>query len=305
MCRLVVYRGHKRPLRLSELLTRPTHSIIKQSVACHERVDSQVNGDGFGVGFWTDSAQEPCVQVGTTPAWNNGNLLRLADHVSSNVIFAHVRAASPGLPTTESNCHPFRWGRLCCMHNGQIPCVALIRRRVLLELPEPLFNAITGQTDSELCFMIFLQELGLEQAQNPTSQSLTAAMHATIRRIQRLCNDAGDSRCVLNLVVSDGDTVVCTRYAGGGAVHASLYYTSGSGWEEVADGEYVMSHRERVPYAHLVASEPLTADSRDWVKIPYDGICVITGESDFLVDQIDMQDVVALPPPDSAKVLAN
>ena len=54
----------------------------------------------------------PPLQVFTsiTPAWNNENLNRLATKLESGVIFAHVRAAYPGMPVSEQNCHPFQWG---------------------------------------------------------------------------------------------------------------------------------------------------------------------------------------------------
>jgi predicted glutamine amidotransferase len=50
-----------------------------------------------------------------TPAWNNDNLNRLATKLESGVIFAHVRAAYPGMPVSEANCHPFQWGRYIFM----------------------------------------------------------------------------------------------------------------------------------------------------------------------------------------------
>ncbi len=46
------------------------------------------------------------------------NLKRLATKVSSHLIFAHVRAAYPGMMVTEANCHPFQQGRFLWMHNG-------------------------------------------------------------------------------------------------------------------------------------------------------------------------------------------
>ena len=101
---------------------------------------SPVNGDGFGVG-WYDEAEvpggappgQPCVFLATSPAWNNCNLHRLADHVVSSLIFAHVRAASPGLQTTESNCHPFSYGPFLWMHNGDVPAFPRVKREILLE----------------------------------------------------------------------------------------------------------------------------------------------------------------------------
>jgi len=31
-----------------------------------------------------------------------------------------VRAAMPGMPVSEQNCHPFQWGRYMWMHNGMV-----------------------------------------------------------------------------------------------------------------------------------------------------------------------------------------
>ena len=46
---------------------------------------------------------------------NNENLNRLATKLESGLIFAHVRAAYPGMPVSEQNCHPFQWGRYMFM----------------------------------------------------------------------------------------------------------------------------------------------------------------------------------------------
>ena len=80
--------------------------------------------------------------------------------------------------------------------------------------------------------------------------------------------------------------MVATRYCGGGAVPASLYYASGSGWEETGDQEYIMTHRERLPRAHIISSEPLSVDSHDWVTIPPQSVAVISPESDFFLHPI-------------------
>ena len=31
-----------------------------------------------------------------------------------------VRAAMPGMPVSEQNCHPFQWSRYMWMHNGMV-----------------------------------------------------------------------------------------------------------------------------------------------------------------------------------------
>ena len=41
-------------------------------------------------------------------ARNNENLGRLSCKIMSPLVFAHVRAAYPGMPVSEQNCHPFQ-----------------------------------------------------------------------------------------------------------------------------------------------------------------------------------------------------
>lgn len=81
MCRFLVYHGRKKRLKLADLLTKPTHSIIHQSFNSKERFNlSPLNGDGFGVGWYEscDGTNEtPCVFVSVTPAWNNLNCVFL------------------------------------------------------------------------------------------------------------------------------------------------------------------------------------------------------------------------------------
>jgi glutamine amidotransferase len=49
MCRWLAYVGT--PLRLEELLYKPAHSLIDQSLHA-QMAGSTTNGDGVGVGWW-------------------------------------------------------------------------------------------------------------------------------------------------------------------------------------------------------------------------------------------------------------
>ena len=147
MCRFVLYLGPSLPL--ADLLTRPEHSLIHQSFHSHERVEP-LNGDGFGVAwFCPNHGQEPAVFRSVTPAWNNRNLVELARVTESECILAHVRAASPGLPVIETNCHPFSAGPYAFMHNGVVAGFQEMRRKLLARLSDDAFSAIRGSTDSE------------------------------------------------------------------------------------------------------------------------------------------------------------
>jgi glutamine amidotransferase len=151
MCRLAAYLGE--PLFLEELIAKPRHSLMQQSLRAVEG-HVQTNGDGFGIGWYGDRA-EPGVYREVMPAWSDDNLLALSQTLSSHLFFAHVRAATAG-GIARQNCHPFRHGRHLFMHNGQIGGYAQLRRTLELRLPDALYAERRGATDSELLFLLSL-----------------------------------------------------------------------------------------------------------------------------------------------------
>ena len=81
-----------------------------------------------------------------------------------------------------------------------------------------------------------------------------------------------DSRSLLNFAVTDGESVVCTRYVSSTTDEAaSLFFSSGTSWKQLKgdhssdsgkpedeDSNYVMERRDKGSDIILVASEPLT-----------------------------------------------
>lgn len=99
------------PCLLADLVTKPSRSLTRQSYDAKERLTGHgyLNGDGFGIGWYSTDARSagdptPCVFSSVQPAWNNQNLERLANKIISPLIFAHVRAAYPGIAVNDSNC---------------------------------------------------------------------------------------------------------------------------------------------------------------------------------------------------------
>ena len=91
-----------------------------------------------------------------TPAWNNRNLQNLARVVASDCVLAHVRAATQSSGVNEANCHPFRWRRFLCMHNGDIGDFRAVRRTLLASVCDEAFGNVYGSTDSEHFFALFI-----------------------------------------------------------------------------------------------------------------------------------------------------
>ncbi|KAI9740188.1 MAG: hypothetical protein M1834_004766 [Cirrosporium novae-zelandiae] len=313
MCRFLLYKGNSEIL-LSKLILEPTHSILTQSYDCRLRLDTRRphNGDGFGVGYYPPPtlSKSPCIFTSTTPAWNCINLERLASKTTSSLIFAHVRATTSG-SLADSNCHPFSHGSLMFMHNGNIGAWRRVKRALVSSVGERWFLEVKGSTDSEWAFAVFLDELekgGVDPSSDPGEggfghATLRKALLGTVKRINMLVKQATSSplygssddeedletRSLLNFAVTDGHSVVCTRYVSSKTDEAaSLYFSSGTDWREVGGkGNFKMERRDKGADIVLVASEPLTFERDNWVTVPTNSTLTIHNQTVMIHPIID------------------
>lgn len=166
------------------------------------------------------------------------------------------------------------------MHNGGLGGWRYIKRALSNRLAEKWFHQPKGGTDSEWAFALFLDTLE-RMGYNPSAAPkdgfgpavLRNAMLKTIAHINDLIdeipestihNENVDTRSLLNFCVSDGHSIICTRYINSSTDDAaSLYYSTGTQWATKKhhlddDENYQMSRRDRGADVVLVASEPLT-----------------------------------------------
>jgi glutamine amidotransferase len=255
-----------------------------------------------------DLGPEPCIFTSTIPAWNCRNLERLASKTVSPLIFAHVRASTEGA-LSDSNCHPFARGALMWMHNGGIGGWKLgVKRKLVSDVNDRWFECVQGATDSEWAFALFLDSLekaGVD-ADDPIEQKngfghtvLRKAMLKTIERINGYikslpasAREDGEVRSLLNFAITDGKSVVCTRYVSSKTDEAaSLFFSSGTNWAEqpsatpqtgrgkIGKGEYKMERRDKGADIVLVASEPLTFERDNWVTVPTNSVLTIHNQN--------------------------
>lgn len=283
------------------MITEPDHSILTQSYDSRLRLDSRrpVNGDGFGVGWYTepDLGPEPCIFTSTLPAWNCVNLERLAPKTCSRLIFAHVRATTEG-SLAENNCHPFQHNTLMWMHNGNIGGWKYVKRPLADSLSDKWFLSVKGGTDSEWAFALYLDILakeGVDPSSNPENgfgeKVLRKAMKKTIAQINAFVKAIPsdhkladvETRSLLNFAVTDGYSVVVTRYVSSKTdAAASLYYSSGTDWVEKTKGQFKMERRDKASDVVLVASEPLTFERHNWLSVPTNTIVSISNQTVFV-----------------------
>lgn len=270
MCRFVFYLGPK--LTLDSLITRPEHSLVRQSFECSERGDI-MNADGFGVSWFVpELSKDPAVFRSISPAWSNRCLADLCRVTQSHCILAHVRAASPGLPVMEANCHPFSAEHLAFMHNGYIPQFKRIKRALIHSLSNQAYDAIQGSTDSEHTFALFRDFYRNEE---PGADGMGKALHKTITRIVELCREADITDASwLNLAVSNGQEGVVSRFSSDNGQSApSLYLDEGRRYH-CEGGVCRMLDPEDGGGAIIVSSERLSEDP-GWHKVDPNTVLVI------------------------------
>jgi len=244
MCRIAAYQGPAIPLE--NIVVRPTHSLLCQSQHATE-AKLAVNGDGFGISWYQDGITQPGLYRDVLPAWADGNLLSLCRMVRSPLFIAHIRASTVG-ETSRSNCHPFTYDNWAFCHNGQVPHIARIRRRLEAALPDALYQHRRGTTDSELLFLTLLSH-GL--ADDPV-----AAFSATLAD---LGEDTPDGPVRLTCVFGDGASLFALRHASDGQC-PSLYLS-----DTLDNG------------GRAIASEPLEDDGLRWRCVAPDRLLVLTG----------------------------
>jgi predicted glutamine amidotransferase len=254
-------------LTLDSLITRPVNSIVHQSFHSHERSEP-LNGDGFGVAWYVpELSDEPARFRSITPAWNNQNLVHIARVTRSGCVLAHVRAASPGLPVTETNCHPFVHGRFAFMHNGQVAGFTRIRREILAQLSDSAYDAIKGSTDSEMLFAVFLDERARRTETDPLEATLRGIEAAFRRVLEAASRGSVEEQSHLNVAVADGTCAVVTRFTTALPDMApSLYLHEGRRYV-CEEGTCRMVEPDQGHGAVIVSSEPLSQDP-GWHQVP-------------------------------------
>lgn len=237
MCRWIAYRGEE--TALERYVTAPDHSLIQQSLHALES-EGSTNGDGFGLGWYSQRETEPGIYREIRPAWSDENVRHLCKHLRSKLFFAHVRA-STGTATTRPNCHPFSHKQWLYMHNGSIGEWPLIRRKVEALIPDELYPSRIGTTDSEA---VFLAMIGAGLENDPVG--------ATARTLSTVVSYVKESKTEkpvrFTAALSDGQNLIAFRYASDNTA-TSLYYRD--------TDEHV-----------VIVSEPLDMDRTFWKPVP-------------------------------------
>ncbi|OJF12683.1 class II glutamine amidotransferase [Couchioplanes caeruleus] len=250
------------PILADDLLFRPKHSIIDQSL--HSDLGTvTTNGDGFGIGWYGHGGTTtPAVYKSTHPAWNDENLREIARQIRTPLLFAHVRASS-GTPIQRSNCHPFRYGRWLWMHNGSLAQFQEVKRDLQVAVGPTLYGQIDGSTDTETLFFLAL------------TFGLTDDPPTAVARAVGLVEDVGRRHGIEypvhgTMATTDGDSIWVFRYSSEKNT-SSLFYSNDV--SQVRELYPELDTLERLgPDTRFIVSEPLRDLPGAWTEVP-EGSC--------------------------------
>jgi glutamine amidotransferase len=313
----MVYKGEE--VLLAEVVTQPPNSIIHQSrhspylPYIHGKAEDikarnhAINGDGFGVAWYDHICpEEPCVFTSILPSWHCSNLQNLAHHIRTHCVFAHVRAASPGSVISQTNCHPFRFGRLVFMHNGGVAHFDQVKFSILQTIRRTSAQYLRGTTDSEHAGALLVHYLG-DPNEHHSGHELKNAMLRMISHIVRLVrlqeaqlspsyhasgSPEGHMPSSLNFAVSDGSVVIATRFRDStNQDPPSLYYSEAQHALDQQGNASPLCWKypsQKMINSIVIASEPLTKDESAWKLVPKNHLLVVTNSHRTIVEPMDI-----------------
>lgn len=282
MCRFVVYKG--KPVWLCDIIIKTDHSMIRQ---CYERylpgldpvsaeTNPKINADGIGLAWYyfkDDGSKHSCIYTSILPSPNDRNLRFLTESIKSDVLFSHIRASS-GTSISDVNCHPFKYNNWVFMHNGSVPHFNFVKRHITSKLSSFSYANIFGSTDSEHCFSILLDmipDLRVKLPVNVIKEAVVKTINIVVALVtfSTIENELIDFPSTLNFAVSDGHSVVVSRYSSDPSKSdaRSLYYQ--------LDSPDV-----------IIASEPLTKEDKRWKLVPTNHIISVTEDNQVSIDPI-------------------
>ena len=266
MCRWLAYSGS--PILLEELLYRPEHSLIDQSMHARMGVET-TNGDGFGIGWYGIEGADPWLPEGrgsdvpvlfkgVGPAWNDQNLREIARSTSSSLFLAHIRA-STGTAVQQTNSHPFRHDQWLWVHNGAISGFTALKRDLVLAIDPELYPSVAGSTDSEVMFYLALT-FGLKDDPGAAVERMGGFVEETGRR------HGGDNPMQRTVATTDGERLWGFRYSTARQSRTLYASTAVTALREMYPDNPVFQHVS--DEARVVVSEPLGDLAGVWNAIP-------------------------------------
>ncbi len=280
MCRALLYLGQS--LGSRHLLYGPDNALVKQSY--HPRMMAGLlNLGGFGLAAWHKQfhqSAKPFVYKTQELSVYDQNLRSFSNNFVVNCMLGHVRgvAYTADHIVMRENAHPFYYQNtdVAFAHNGTLARLNTLKPELFRQIKPQFSQQITGTTDSEWMYALFLSQLN-----DPANTTMTDAIEAVqktlaiLARLRKKCGVAINSP--INLFISNGQYILATRFVFDYGIfqhskdishnrYHSLWYTVGHEYVD-QKGQYCMRCGDKTT-SMIIASEPLTLDTTTWIPVP-------------------------------------
>jgi len=249
VCRLITYIGA--PISPEHLVFGGSHSLYEQSWAPRELLSGSVNADGYGVAWYAEGGPGRIAE--SRPIWYDQDLPSTLGAIRSGCMLAALRNGTPGIPVDRSGLLPMVHGRWTFILNGFVPDFRARHMRSLrADLPDPLYAALSGASDSETLFLLAVAEV-------EGGATLVEALSATAQKVKAR---VGKDETQMNMVLSDGTTIAAVR----------------SSTALMSNSLYIAEHPPFAAEGIVLASEPpepgavwAAVDGDSWIEIDANG----------------------------------
>ena len=143
------------------------------------------------------------------------------------------------------------------MHNGGIPEFEKIKRDLCNMMTFESYRGVSGSTDSEHIFALFLSLLECRDSAL-SAEEISTALQLTFCKILNLAAKHNvSSACSLNVCITDGVHVIASRYRNSDADPPSLYYAFGREYSKCVGNFRDMKKSHRSGQGVIITSSPL------------------------------------------------
>ncbi|MSP63738.1 MAG: class II glutamine amidotransferase [Myxococcales bacterium] len=248
--------------------------------------------DGWGIGFYQGG--EVLLRRRPKPPDGPVDFYEVAADLRTDVLIGHVRSGTVGAAKNE-NTHPFRFRSWLFAHRGTINHFDRLQGDLLASVPDFLRRNIRGQTDSEHLFHLFLAFLHdagkLDDVMIPPLEA-ARALSGALALVARLGAAAGASPSVLDVALTNGRILLCTRR--GAPLH--LYRVNGVHdcpvCREQSTGIEARTGRPRHTDHDHLRGVVMVADARGpvdppWEEIPEGHVVAVSHELEVSITPLE------------------
>ncbi|MFG6594849.1 class II glutamine amidotransferase [Sulfitobacter sp. 1A13368] len=302
MCRFLAYIGPELPIE--SLLLAPENSLLNQSLDPELHPSLQLAGWGFAA--WSDHLlhpEAPLCYHRPKAAFHDDNAKSVIPSLQAHTLLSHIRAASydASVVQADENCHPFSFDHTpwIIAQNGALPHWRQLQRELLPHCKDQYLTQMRGTTDTEFLYVLLLSLL-----EGDSDEDVQRGFE---KLLQVICKAARDldlaALTKLKIALVSKERIIGVNFGCGhegetdvtgdwqklrdedlplSMLLEPIYLLTGANFRDYANTYDIDACPEGEATSAILASEPLTENAEEWLKIEF-GEIVFLERKDGLI----------------------